>query len=61
MRRLGVVLASVLLMAGVATAGYAARDARWRSDLQYLRINLPSRHPNLFFHMKPEDFAARGD
>jgi uncharacterized protein (TIGR03437 family) len=41
-----------LLLFGLSrlTAADAARDARWRQDLDTLSLQLPALHPNLFFH-----------
>src|SRR6266550_2125080 len=41
-------LAIALLMTSTAFAD-AARDARWREDLDMVAVELPRRHPNLFF------------
>jgi uncharacterized protein (TIGR03437 family) len=41
-------LAIALLMISTAFAD-AARDARWREDLDMVAVELPRRHPNLFF------------
>ena len=42
---------ALLLLAGLARlmAADAARDARWRQDLDTLATQLPVLHPNLFF------------
>lgn len=35
-----------------------ARDGDWRDDIDYLRTELPKRHPNPFFHRPRELFEA---
>lgn len=37
-------------------AGDVVRDERWRQDLQFLATELPRRHANFYFQLRPEDF-----
>ena len=49
---------TLLLLVGLSRllAADAARDARWRQDLDTLTTQLPALHPNLFFQTPRSEF-----
>ena len=36
-----------------------SRVQAWSEDVEFLRQELPNRHPNLFFHLPREEFDAK--
>jgi hypothetical protein len=46
----------ILLAGGASALADDVRDAAWRQDLDTLAVQLPQRHPNLFFRTTPQVF-----
>lgn len=48
----------LLMLASSNIHAQDSREARWRADLQYLRAQLETRHPDLYHSMPPERFRS---